>query len=81
MKTLLAVVMWIVCGFYTWGTFMAEMDWRNSHDWAILHKGPRDNVGPAFMLSMMGPLAIPADIFETNFNQHGWTIWALKEPK
>jgi len=54
---------------------MADFDWRNHHDWDILHLTSRDHVGLCLFESILGPAGAIAEAIESNFNQHGWELW------
>lgn len=78
MKVITALVLWVVCGLYNWGTIMADMNYDNGHDWAILNRHARDNAGLAGVFALLGPFWTPVAVFCTNFNQHGWELWEHK---
>lgn len=69
------LLLWAVCGLYSWGTMMAYSHYRDTHDWAILNDGARDNVGICTFVSLGGPAGAIVVAFITNFNQHGWELW------
>lgn len=69
MKKLATVsVIWILCGLYSWGTVMAKAEGDGSC-FARLH------VGEAAVFALMGPFGAPLVALDTNFNEHGWTLW------
>ena len=67
MKLAIAIVLWAACGFYAWGTMMA--------DWDRWHNTPRDHLGLCMFYSLLGPLGAFLAAFLSNFNQHGWQLW------
>jgi hypothetical protein len=77
-KAIAFALLWVACGFYAWGTAMAELDYKNHHEWEILERGPRDNVGLSAFMSAGGPVGAIDVVLLTNFNQHGWMLWGTK---
>ena len=69
------VAIWVACGVYGWGTMMAYCDYRNTHDWEILHEHSRDDVGICAFIAAMGPFGAVNIAVISNFNQHGWEFW------
>jgi len=60
---------------------MADLDYKDRTDWAILHEGSRDNIGISAAECLLGPMGSIAVAFVTNFNQHGWELWEKRERK
>lgn len=76
MKKFIAFMLfWLACGVYAYGTLMADLDWKDDHEWSILHHTSRDNLGICIGEGMLGPFGAVAVAFTTNFNQHGWHLW------
>lgn len=79
MKRLIAV--WILCGLYTYGTLMAELDYENLHSWPGLKQTSRDNLGICVGIAATGPIGAAVAPLLTNFNQHGWELWQPETSK
>jgi hypothetical protein len=80
MKKLAAILaLWIICGIYTWGTVMADLDWKNHNEWSNLNLHARDNMGIASLEAAYGPMGAIALAFCTGFNEHGWELWEHHE--
>jgi hypothetical protein len=76
MRLALALLLiWAVSGLYTWGSMMADLDWRNANEWKNLNQHSRDETGFIAVNVLLGPLGAIVAAFGTNFNQHGWELW------
>ena len=77
-KITLAKAVWILCGFYAWGTTMAEFDYRNRTEWPDLNNTSMDNVALAAFTAATGLFGALGSSLLTNFNQHRWELWEKK---
>ena len=66
---LLAV--WVACFIYSFGTAMADQLYKGR----ISNESSRDLVGFCVGVSLFGPISVVISCLESNFNQHGWTLW------
>lgn len=74
-KGICILTVWIICGVYTWGTTMADMDYNNRNQWENLNEHSRDNVGMCAFECLAGPFGVIDMALASNFNQHGWELW------
>lgn len=75
------IVVWILCGLYSWGTLMANFNYCDRTTWARLQQTSRDNAGICGFVALTGPFGIiPALVF-SNINQHGWELWGKRGDK
>ena len=76
MKRVIALVLlWLVCGLYTWGTGMATEDWEDRIAYPSLRLHSRDEAGFIAVECLGGPFGAVATAIYSNFNQHGWELW------
>lgn len=75
MRIFAIIVLWISSSFYSWGTAVADLDYKNRHDSLILHQSIRDDLGLVVAETLIGPMGAVAMAINSNFNQHGWEIW------
>ena len=76
MKTFIIIfIIWIACGFYSFGTTMAYFNWMDKNEWPLLHNTSRDHLGTAVFEATLGPMGAIATCVLSNFNQHGWELW------
>jgi hypothetical protein len=77
-KRLTAFALWIAISVFNWGACMADLDWDNHHEFAIMHWGPRHQLGIVAFESIAGPFGLPVALFATNFLEHGWMLWGTQ---
>lgn len=73
-KTTLIIILYLFQIPYVWGSLMADIHYRDVHDWPLLKSQARDDVGIVAMESLM-PFSVVWTPFVTNFNEHGWELW------
>lgn len=63
------VVVWVVCGVYSWGTTLAYFDTK------FPSENSYDNAGIAAFVAVMGPVGAVTSYVYSSFNQYGWHLW------
>lgn len=69
------VELYLACALYSWGTLMAQLEWEHRGDNPTYVFG-RDFSGSCAGVSLTGPLGVIPVAIYSNFNQHGWELWA-----
>jgi hypothetical protein len=73
--TLLIIIIWLICGFFTYGIFFAEFQGSWGEEYKDLkNRNYREDMSMSVFLGLFGPFGLLIAIFFSGFAQHGFKI-------